>query len=45
MSNEIEKPVTIKEEKPKITSESKTVYWRKYSFSDYKLLENIVIFL
>ena len=45
MSNEIEKPVTIKEEKPKIISESKIVYWRKYSFSDYKLLENIVIFL
>ena len=44
-SFEKEELLRIKKEKPAIISESKLMYDGKYHFSDYKILENILIFL
>ena len=44
-SDKKEEPVTIKKEEPTMTEKLKLVYDRKNSFSDCKILENILIFL
>ena len=43
--DEEREPVTIKKEKPERTVKSKLLHDSKYRFSDYRMLENIIIFL